>query len=93
MVFPAVAILKPPLILPFVSGCALIAGQAGLAPNVIQMAQVADAAKTGADAVSYLETGRSLVDNAISKAVGKDCQMVRVLDGEYCIAHDDPPAD
>lgn len=67
------------------SGCALLAGQAGLAQNVIQMAQVADYAKSTADAVSYLETGRSVVDNVVSKAVGKDCQMVRMLDGGYCV--------
>ena len=90
LVFQAVTILR--LLLPFLpllSGCALLANQLSLAPNMIQAAQVADWTKTSADMASYINTGRSLLDNTISRALGKDCKLTRVMDGAYCVA-DDP---
>lgn len=81
--------MKSLILVPLLSGCAMIAGQAALSPQVIQAAQLADYAKTGADVGSYLATGRSMADNAVSKALGMDCQMIRLLDDrEYCIDND-----
>ena len=62
----------------------MLASQAALSPTVIQVAQVADYGKTGADVASYLRTGRSMVDNVVGKVANQDCQMLRILEGNYC---------
>ena len=39
-------------------------------------------AKTGIDVLSYHETGQTTTEKVLSKAIGKDCVIFRVLDGK-----------
>ncbi len=38
----------------------------------------------GADAVSYVATGKAVTDHGVSLAMGEDCALVRILDGNIC---------
>jgi len=46
-----------------------------------------------ADGASYLVTGRSVTDSALSEIMDGDCKFIRVVSGEYiCRAHPEPAA-
>jgi cell division septation protein DedD len=67
----------PPVIL-----AGLTAGSCSLPPAII-------AASYSADAVSYIETGKTVTDHAYSAVARSDCSMIRVLSGKpICV---DPP--
>ena len=38
----------------------------------------------GADVVSYMATGKAVTDHGVSLAMGEDCALVRILDGQIC---------
>lgn len=52
-----------------------------------------DAFSWGVDGVSFLITGKSMTDHALSAAAGKDCAMLRVVRGEpACVPRDEDVA-
>lgn len=63
------------------NGCVtMIAGNMGAGATAVAVAETVDQAKTAADVVAYGTTGKTLTDHAISQAVGKDCQLLNVLE-------------
>ncbi len=48
-------------------------------------------ATMGADAVSYAVSGKTVTDHGLSLALGGDCALVRVLEGEICAEPRDYP--
>jgi hypothetical protein len=44
------------------------------------IAETIDSAKTAGDVGSYINSGKSLTDHAISKYTGKDCRSLNVLE-------------
>ena len=63
------------------TGCAVIAVSAGSGAGVVQVAQVLDAAKLGADVISGVATGKTITDHAISYATDQDCATLNLLEG------------
>lgn len=52
-----------------------------------------DAVSWGVDGFSYLITGKSMTDHAMSAAAGKDCAMLRVVKGQKtCVPKDEDVA-
>ena len=52
-----------------------------------------DAVSWTVDGVSYILTGKSMTDHAMSVAAGKDCAMTRVVKGEAaCVPNDEDVA-
>ena len=67
------------------SGCTLLAQFVGVTGPAVQIAAIADRGKLAVDAISTVGTGKSTTDHLISKAVGKDCDVAKLLkDGSYC---------
>lgn len=48
-------------------------------------------ATMGADAVSYAVSGKTVTDHGLSLALGGDCALVRVIEGEICAEARDYP--
>jgi hypothetical protein len=57
-------------------GLGTVAEGTGTATSI---AEVIDSAKTAGDVGSYIKSGKSLTDHAISKYTGKDCRALNVL--------------
>jgi hypothetical protein len=52
-----------------------------------------DAVSWTVDGVSYILTGKSMTDHALSAAAGKDCAMTRIVKGETaCVPNDEDVA-
>ena len=59
----------------FLNSCALIPG---LPSALTYLGNIS----TIADVVTYVSTGKTATDHAVSGVVGKDCALMRVIDGE-----------
>ena len=59
--------------------CAPIVGLIGYSNSVLQVAVQIDRIKLAGDGVSYLGSGKTITDHAVSKMVGADCRLMNVV--------------
>jgi len=67
---------------------AVVVAANGLSGCIVAMPPALQAASFALDGISYVATGKSVTDHALSAMADKDCAMVRALNGEaICTAN------
>ena len=65
--------------------CAPIVAMIGYGNSAVQVAIQLDRVKLASDGVSFLKSGKTLTDHAVSKIAGADCHLMNVvLPGPVC---------
>jgi hypothetical protein len=59
--------------------CAPIIALMGQTGSVVQVAVQLDRAKLAGDGLSYLRSGKTITDHAVSKVAGADCRLLNVV--------------
>ena len=70
------------MILPLLASCGNIIAVGTAGSQGASTYKTISYAKTGVDVIAYQQTGKTTTDKVLSKAIGKDCVIFRVLDGK-----------
>jgi hypothetical protein len=79
MVTIAFRLLCVLFVLSCLSACAPLVAMVGYGGSALQFAVTIDRVKLLGDGVSYLGSGKTITDHAVSMAVGADCRMLNVV--------------
>jgi len=80
----ALSLLLAMLLPSLLGGCAPMLGLvSGISPPVLQLAAVIDRAKLISDGISYMSSGKTLSEHALSAATGWECRMIHFLKTGY----------
>lgn len=73
--------------------CAPVIALIGQTGSVVQVAVQLDRAKLAGDGLSYLRSGKTITDHAVSKIAGADCRLLNVVTPDpVCKPHADTVA-
>jgi hypothetical protein len=65
--------------LSWLAACAPIAAMVGYSGSAMQVAATLDRVKLASDGVSYLGSGKTITDHAVSMVAGADCHLLNVI--------------
>ena len=70
------------LVLTGLPACAPLVAIMGYGNTATQIAVQIDRIKLASDGVSYLKSGKTVTDHAVSKIVGADCRLMNIVSAE-----------